>query len=237
MIASDGELLRDALRPPDDAARRVDEPAVREAADRLQHLRASPGEPEGRRDALEGRQLHDGVFELPEPPVVRDRLLRIEKGAHEPCRLGEPRVAEAVVVAVRTDVLPLAGGEHEDRTPLREMLRRQELLREDRRAAADRFERALADAHPPRVPTEDAHERLERELRRELRVRPRAVAILGRPQPMRVLELELIAGPHVIETSRLERLRRLDHLLDRRIARRERAERERGGVQARHGGI
>ncbi len=139
-----------------------------------------------------------------------------------------------MVVAVGADVLPLAGGQDEDGAPLREVLRGEELLRQDRGPAPDGIENALADADAARVLAEHAHERLQGELGRELRIRPGAVAVLGRPQSVRVLELELVARPHVIETGCFEALRRLDHLLDRRVARRERAERERVGIEPRH---
>src|SRR5262245_23984055 len=100
-----------------------------------------------------------------------------------------------MIVAVRADVLPLAGGEREDRPALGEVLRGEKLLRQDRRAPADGVEDALADADAARVLPEDAHQRLERELRGELRVGARAVAVVRRPQRVRMLKLELVARP------------------------------------------
>jgi hypothetical protein len=114
------------------------------------------------------------------------------------------------------------------------VLRREELLRQDRGPAADRVEHALADADATRVLADDAHERLQREFRSELRVHVRAVAVLGRPQSVRMLELQLVPGPHVVEARGLEALRGLDDLGDRRVARRERSEREGAGIQAWH---
>ena len=127
------------------------------------------------------RHLDHRVLELPEAPSYESAPASREC-AHEARRLDEARVPQAVVVAVGPDVLPLAGGEREDGAALREVLRRQELLREDRRAAPDRIEHALPDADALRVLSEDAHQRLQRELRRELRARDRAVAELRRPE-------------------------------------------------------
>ena len=163
-----------------------------------------------------------------------DRLLGLEEGAHQARGLDQARVAQAVVVAVRPDVLPLARRKNKDRAALREVLRGEELLGEDRRTAADRVEHPLPDAHAAGVLAEDAHQRLQRELRGELGVGARTVAQLGRPQGVRMLELQLVAGPDVVEACSFQPLRRLDHLLDRRVAPGEGAERERLGIQARH---
>src|SRR5215470_499156 len=141
-----------------------------------------------------------------------------------------------MVVTVQPNVLPFTGGENEDRPPLGEVLRAEKLLRQNRGATADRIEDALADADPSRVLPEDAHQRLQRELGGELGRRARAITVLWRPQSMRVLILELIARPDVIEPRRLERARRLDDLLDRRIAGGERTERQGLGIESGHGG-
>src|SRR5262245_65499171 len=110
-----------------------------------------------------------------------------------------------MVVAVGTDVLPLTGREDEHGAALREVLGGEELLREDGRTAPDRVEHALPDPHPLRVLAEHAHQRLERKLRGQLRLGRGAVAELGPPELMRMLELELVAGPEGIEPGRLQR--------------------------------
>jgi hypothetical protein len=61
-----------------------------------------------------------------------------EERAHEARRLDQPRVAEAVIVAVRADVPSTRRRKYEDRAAVREVLRGEEFLREDRRAAPDR---------------------------------------------------------------------------------------------------
>src|SRR5262245_4344491 len=114
------------------------------------------------------------------------------------------------------------------------MLRGEELLGQNRRPAPNRVEDPLADTNAGRVLAEDAHQRLQRKLRRQLGMGARAVAELRRPELMRVLELQLIARPHVVEPRCLEALRGLDYLLHGRIARRERTERERVRVEPWH---
>src|SRR5262249_7126612 len=111
VLADGAQAVRDRLRPAEPGAPRVDEPAVGPAADRLQHLRAATGQPERRRRAVEGWQLDDRVAQGPELAVVRDRLLRLAERPHQACGLDQLRVALAMVVAVGTDVLPLAGRE------------------------------------------------------------------------------------------------------------------------------
>src|SRR5581483_9515763 len=220
VLADRPEALRDPLRPTDGAARREDEPAVAPAPDRLEDLRPAAREPERRRHAVVRRQLDDGAVEPPELPGVGDRIARLEERAHETDRLYHSRISAGVVVAVRPDVLPLAGGEHEDRTALREVLHSQKLLREDRGPAADRVEDAAPDPDAAGVLAEDAHHREHGELCGELRPADGAVAEVRRPERVRVLELELVAGPEVIEPRCLERLRGADDIVRRRVARR-----------------
>src|SRR5205814_3581112 len=125
-------------------------PAVAEAAREPEHARRVCGDPDRRRLPVVERRREERAPEPPDRSVEIDGLTAaFPQAADDRERLLQAADALREPDAVRLAVLALAVADAEDRAAARQVVERDERLRERRRVAPERLRDARPDAYAP----------------------------------------------------------------------------------------